>query len=136
MNRSEAIEQTATSKADAIRHSVRLRFIFSAPSQRDEASPTSDLDLFIDYDPASSLQRLRSHRHQTPSSEDEASRSIPDELENARPEIPWPRVKAIGNVLRHEYHGLSDRIIWGVIVDELPKIRIAVEAIQRQVDQA
>jgi uncharacterized protein with HEPN domain len=66
----------------------------------------------------------------------EASRGIPDELKDARPEIPWPRVKTIGNVLRHEYHGLSDRIIWGVIVDELPKIRIAVEAIERQVDQA
>ncbi|WP_454848477.1 HepT-like ribonuclease domain-containing protein [Rhizobium binxianense] len=55
---------------------------------------------------------------------------------SVRPEIPWPRVKAIGNVPRHEYHGLSDRIICGIIVAELPKIRIVVEAIQRHVDQA
>ena len=38
-------------------------------------------------------------------------------------------VRGIGNVLRHEYHGLSDKIIWGVVVDELPKLRIAMQAI-------
>jgi uncharacterized protein with HEPN domain len=65
----------------------------------------------------------------------EASRRIPDELKSTQPEIPWPRVKGIGNVLRHEYHGLSDKIIWGVIVDELPKLRIAIEAIRKQVDK-
>ncbi|MCL6706221.1 DUF86 domain-containing protein [Pseudomonas sp. R2.Fl] len=65
----------------------------------------------------------------------EASRGIPDELKATRPEIPWPRVKAIGNILRHEYHGLSGKIIWGVITDELPNIRIAVKALQTQLDE-
>jgi uncharacterized protein with HEPN domain len=32
-------------------------------------------------------------------------------------------------VLRHEYSGLSDRIIWNVVVDELPRLKIAIEAI-------
>ncbi len=41
----------------------------------------------------------------------EASRALPDEIKALRPEIPWPQVKAIGNVLRHEYHGLSDNIL-------------------------
>ncbi|WP_426237452.1 DUF86 domain-containing protein [Pararhizobium sp. DWP1-1-3] len=40
-----------------------------------------------------------------------------------RPEVPWPQVRTIGNVLRHEYHGLSDRIIWGVVTDELPALK-------------
>lgn len=38
-------------------------------------------------------------------------------------------VMAIGNVLRHEYQGLSDKVIWGVVIDELPKLKIAVAAI-------
>nr|WP_244665933.1 HepT-like ribonuclease domain-containing protein [Pseudorhizobium halotolerans] len=46
---------------------------------------------------------------------------MPDELLAVRPEIEWRRVRGIGNVLRHEYHGLSDKIIWGVVVDELRK---------------
>jgi Uncharacterized conserved protein len=59
----------------------------------------------------------------------EASRRGLDDLLAARPEIEWKRVRGIGNVLRHEYHGLSDKIIWGVVTDELPKLRIAMEAI-------
>jgi uncharacterized protein with HEPN domain len=59
----------------------------------------------------------------------EASRGIPKHLTATRPEIPWPRVQGIGNILRHEYSGLSDRIIWNVVVDELPRLKAAVEAI-------
>ena len=62
----------------------------------------------------------------------EASRAIPDAVKALRPEIPWHQVRAIGNVLRHEYHGLSDRIIWNVVADELPRLRAAVEALQAQ----
>lgn len=60
----------------------------------------------------------------------EASRALPDPIRALRPEIPWHQVRAIGNVLRHEYHGLSDRIIWNVVVDELPRLRAAVEALR------
>ena len=59
----------------------------------------------------------------------EASRAIPDELKSLRPEIPWLRVRGIGNVLRHEYQGLSDPIIWRVVTDELPRLKAAIEAI-------
>jgi len=63
----------------------------------------------------------------------EASRAVPEELASLRPEIPWPRVRGIGNVLRHEYSGLSDRIIWNVVIDELPRLKAAVEAIADRV---
>lgn len=61
----------------------------------------------------------------------EASRAIPDELANTQPDIPWPSVRGIGNVLRHEYDGLSDPIIWRVVTDELPKLKRAIETIQK-----
>lgn len=62
----------------------------------------------------------------------EASRAIPDELANTQPDIPWPSVRGIGNVLRHEYDGLSDPIIWRVVIDELPKLKKAVENIRKR----
>jgi uncharacterized protein with HEPN domain len=65
----------------------------------------------------------------------EASRAIPDELKQTRPEIPWPRVRGIGNILRHEYQGLSDPIIWRVATDELPRLKIAIEAMMNALDQ-
>lgn len=39
-----------------------------------------------------------------------------------RPDIPWCKVRGISNVLRHEDHSLSDRIIRGVVVDEIPPL--------------
>ena len=65
----------------------------------------------------------------------EASRAIPAELTDTRPEIPWPRVRGIGDVLRHEYQGLSDPIIWRVVVDELPRLKLAVQAIDAAVKE-
>ncbi|WP_352978001.1 HepT-like ribonuclease domain-containing protein [Mesorhizobium sp. M1378] len=42
----------------------------------------------------------------------EASRGLPDEVKALQPDIPGRQVRTIGNVLRHEYHGLADNIIW------------------------
>jgi uncharacterized protein with HEPN domain len=63
----------------------------------------------------------------------EASRALPDEIKQMQPQVPWPRVRDIGNVLRHEYHGLSDPIIWGVVIDELPRLKEALQAISARV---
>ena len=59
----------------------------------------------------------------------EASRSIPDAVMDTRPEIPWRKVRDIGNVLRHQYESVSDRILWNVVIDELPRLKIAIEAL-------
>jgi uncharacterized protein with HEPN domain len=45
----------------------------------------------------------------------EASRRIPDDLKARRPEIHWRSIASIGNILRHEYHTISDKIIWDVV---------------------
>ena len=60
----------------------------------------------------------------------EASRALPDEVRERHPEIPWERIRAVGNVLRHEYHGVSNALIWRVVIDELPRLRRAIEAIR------
>jgi uncharacterized protein with HEPN domain len=44
----------------------------------------------------------------------EASRRIPEELNATRPEIEWRSIAGIGSVLRHEYHTISDKVIWDV----------------------
>jgi len=59
----------------------------------------------------------------------EASSALPDEVKAIQPEIPSAKVRTIGNVLRHEYHGLSDHIIWGVVIDELPPLGLAIDTL-------
>ena len=59
----------------------------------------------------------------------EASRRLPSEAKALRMDIPWQRVSAIGNVLRHEYDSLADQVLWGVMNDELPILKAALHEI-------
>ncbi len=60
----------------------------------------------------------------------EAARRVPTELLSSRPEIPWEQITGIGNVLRHEYHRISDPVIWNVVQTYLPPLREAVVALE------
>ena len=51
---------------------------------------------------------------------------LPDQLKAMHPKIRWRSIAGIGNVLRHEYHAISDKVIWKVIQDELPPLKAAV----------
>jgi uncharacterized protein with HEPN domain len=59
----------------------------------------------------------------------EATRRLPADLKATRPEIEWRSIAGIGNVLRHEYHTISNKVIWDVVQAELPPLRTAIEAI-------
>jgi uncharacterized protein with HEPN domain len=59
----------------------------------------------------------------------EAVRHLPDDLLARRPEIAWPDVRALGNVVRHEYWRVDPAIIWRIVVDDLPSLRLAVTAL-------
>jgi uncharacterized protein with HEPN domain len=65
----------------------------------------------------------------------EASRQIPAELLETRPEIHWRSIGGIGNVLRHEHHTVWDKIIWDVVALEFPTLKLAIEAIDAALDQ-
>ena len=65
----------------------------------------------------------------------EASRRLPAELKDMRPEIHWRRVAGIGSILRHEYHTISDKVIWDVVQEELPSLKLAIEAIANAVEE-
>ena len=60
----------------------------------------------------------------------EATRRLPDEVKAKRPEIEWRSVAGIGNVLRHEYHTISNRVIWDAIKSDFPDLKKAIEAIK------
>jgi uncharacterized protein with HEPN domain len=45
----------------------------------------------------------------------EATRRLPGDLKATRPEIEWRSIAGIGSVLRHEYHTISNKVIWDVV---------------------
>ncbi|WP_246725632.1 DUF86 domain-containing protein [Beijerinckia sp. L45] len=81
---------------------------------------------FDDYD-ASTLLRLGCERAVEIISE--ASRHIPEDIKARYPDVEWRSIAGIGNVLRHEYAGVQSEIIWGVIQNHLPALRLVLYAI-------
>ena len=62
----------------------------------------------------------------------EAARRIPPELQATQPAVPWPQIMGIGNILRHEYHRVSDTVIWNVVVHHLLPLRTAIATIDSE----
>ena len=44
----------------------------------------------------------------------EASRHVPLEMKNSRPEVPWRQIADIGNHLRHAYTSISAAVLWDI----------------------
>ena len=65
----------------------------------------------------------------------EAARRIPPDVQATQPGVPWTQIMGIGNILRHEYHRVSDTVIWNVIVHHLPPLRATIEAIDAGLDE-
>ncbi|NKN37721.1 DUF86 domain-containing protein [Agrobacterium sp. a22-2] len=64
----------------------------------------------------------------------EACRHIPDELLNLAPDVPWKKIRGIGNVLRHEYHKIADDVIWVVVTENTLPLKAAIKTIQQCIE--
>jgi uncharacterized protein with HEPN domain len=65
----------------------------------------------------------------------EASRHIPDHLKEGEPAVPWRQIAGIGNVLRHSYETISDRVTWDIIESHLDPLAGAVRRLQERVER-
>jgi uncharacterized protein with HEPN domain len=56
----------------------------------------------------------------------EASRKLGSIAEEMCPEIDWPALRAVGNILRHEYERVEVTRVWLMVEDDLPPLEAAV----------
>ncbi len=59
----------------------------------------------------------------------EASRRIPADMKDGYFQIPWQDIASIGNILRHDYHDIRPMIIWKIVQNDLPALRLAIIAL-------
>ena len=52
----------------------------------------------------------------------EAASHLPEDVQNAHPDIPWKEMRGMRNLLIHEYFGISLPIIWRTVVHDLPPL--------------
>jgi uncharacterized protein with HEPN domain len=57
----------------------------------------------------------------------EASRRIPKAVKDRHPEIAWAEIAGAGNVYRHDYEDVRERLLWSTVHKDLPPLLAAVE---------
>lgn len=65
----------------------------------------------------------------------EASRHVPSELKDEHPNAYWQEIKAIGNLLRHEYQRIDDLVMWRMATKYFPELRQIVVVLLRQIER-
>jgi uncharacterized protein with HEPN domain/predicted nucleotidyltransferase len=65
----------------------------------------------------------------------EASRRLPAELTDVHPQIPWAKIRGVGNILRHDYDELYDEAISNIAKLHMAPLKQAIEAMIAEVDR-
>ena len=56
----------------------------------------------------------------------EAVSRLPDEVTDLAPEIPWTKIRAMRNLIAHDYAGIDPAIVWRTVSERLPELKTAV----------
>jgi uncharacterized protein with HEPN domain len=59
----------------------------------------------------------------------EAAAYVPDDVVSAHPEIPWGDMRDMRNFVVHEYFGVSDKILWDTVQNDLPPLVTPLQAL-------
>lgn len=65
----------------------------------------------------------------------EAARLVSEQTKDAHPEIPWLAVIGTRNRLIHEYFRIDLTILWDVVINDIPKLIVAVEPLVPSEDE-
>jgi uncharacterized protein with HEPN domain len=64
----------------------------------------------------------------------EASRHIPADMKKKHPGIPWKKAAGIGNVMRHDYRSIANKVIWDTVRERLPELEKAMLEIKAELE--
>jgi uncharacterized protein with HEPN domain len=65
----------------------------------------------------------------------EAAKKLGGAAEDLCPAVPWAEVRALGNLLRHEYDRVDIARVWLLIEDDLAPLKTAVQAALHKLQQ-
>jgi uncharacterized protein with HEPN domain len=65
----------------------------------------------------------------------EAARALPAEVRNLAPEIPWPTIIGMRNVLVHGYFDIDTDIVWQAVTADLPVLKPAVVSLLERAER-
>lgn len=57
----------------------------------------------------------------------EATKSLPKSFKDKHPKIEWRKVAGLRDIIVHEYFGLSLKLIWKIVQNNIPELKIKIE---------
>ena len=61
----------------------------------------------------------------------EAAKKVPKGIRNKDPNIPWKKMTGMRDKLIHEYFGVDVEILWKVVRDEIPLLKLPIQNVLR-----
>lgn len=66
----------------------------------------------------------------------EAVSRLPDDVTNLAPEIPWWKIRAMRNLIAHDYAGIDAAIVETTVRERLPELKAAVTSMLSRLSEA
>lgn len=66
----------------------------------------------------------------------EATQRLSEAAKLTQPKVEWSKISAFRNVLVHNYLGIDLELIWKVIEDDLPELKLAVEKMLQTITES
>ena len=66
----------------------------------------------------------------------EAARTTPEEIRALAPEIPWPQIAGMRNVLVHGYFAIDTDLVWDAATRDVLALKPAIERLLASLDPA
>ena len=66
----------------------------------------------------------------------EAARKLEGIVDKIASDQPWADIRALGNVIRHEYDAVDPEAIWKIVEDDLLPLEKAVQAAIEKIEQS
>ena len=64
----------------------------------------------------------------------EAAYSLPKDLRDQRPDIPWSEIIGMRHILVHDYFVIDIDIVWDAVERDLPGLKAKIEAMLRALE--
>lgn len=59
----------------------------------------------------------------------EATKSIPDDIRDQYPQVPWRSIVGMRDKMIHQYFGVNNSVLWETIQNDLPALEPIIKAI-------